>query len=55
MIDTITHASKVFRTLDIVLKDTYVTEKPWSKPIPLAEPIDTTSEKHVDELVTSAK
>jgi hypothetical protein len=55
LIDTITHAFEVFRTLDIVLKDTYVTQRPWSKPIPLAEPIDTIGEKHVDDLATNVE
>jgi hypothetical protein len=44
LIDNITHAFEVFRSLDIVLKDTFVTKRPKSQPVPLAEPIDITSE-----------
>jgi hypothetical protein len=44
LIDNITHAFEVFRTLDIILKDTLVTKRPKSQLVPLAEPIDTTSE-----------
>ncbi len=51
LIDTITHASKVFRTLDIILKDTLVVERLGSEHVPLVEPIHTTCEQHVDNLV----
>jgi hypothetical protein len=44
LIDNITHAFEDFRTLDIVLKDTLVTKRQKSQPIPLVEPIDTTCE-----------
>lgn len=49
MIDTITHAFKQFRTLDLVLKDTHIVERPGS------EPIDTTNDKHVDDLATNVE
>ncbi len=52
LIDIVTHASNVFRTPNIVLKDTPIVDKPRSKPIPLAEPIDTIGEQHVDDLAT---
>jgi hypothetical protein len=44
LIDTITHAFKFFRNLNLVLKDTHIVERPWSKPI------DTTNDKHVDDI-----
>jgi hypothetical protein len=50
LINIITHASEVFRTLDIVLKDTLVVETPRSKPILLVEPVDITIEQLVDDL-----
>jgi hypothetical protein len=55
LIDTITHAFEVFRTLDIVLKDTLVVERPRSKPIPLVELVNTIGEKLVDGLATCVK
>lgn len=51
LIDTVTYASKVFNTTDLVLKDTPITKKPRSKLVPLLEPIDTIGEQHVDDLV----
>jgi hypothetical protein len=54
-IDTITHAFEVFRTLDIVLKDTLVVERPRFKPIPLVELVNIISEKLVDGLATCVK
>jgi hypothetical protein len=50
LINIITHASEVFRTLDIVLKDTLVVETPRSKPILLVEPVNITTEQLVDDL-----
>ncbi len=55
MIDTVTHASEVFKTLDIVSKDTPIVERPWSQHVPLAEPIDTIGEQHVDDLIAGVK
>jgi hypothetical protein len=55
LIDTITHAFEVFKTLDIVLKDTPVVKRLGSQPIILAEHVDTTSEQHVDDLTTRVK
>jgi hypothetical protein len=54
-IDTITHAFEVFRTLDIVLKDTLVVERPRFKPIPLVELVNIIGEKLVDGLATCVK
>jgi hypothetical protein len=44
LIDSITHVVEVFRTPYIVLKDTPVTKRSKSQPIPLAEPFDTIGE-----------
>jgi hypothetical protein len=63
LIDNITHAFEVFRTLNIVLKDTHVTERPKSQPVLLVKPIDTIgeqlvdniSEQHVDHLIVRVK
>ncbi len=52
---TITYAFEVFKTPNIILKDTNVVERPGFEHVPLAEPIDTTSEKHVDDLVSSVE
>ncbi len=51
MIDIITHASKVFKTTDTILKDTPIVERLRFETILLAEPIDTTSEEPIDDLV----
>jgi hypothetical protein len=40
LIDNVTHASEVFKTPDTTLKDTPITKKPKSKPIPLVELFD---------------
>ncbi len=40
MIDTTLHASKVFRTQNVVLKNTFVTKKLKPEPNTLVEPID---------------
>jgi hypothetical protein len=45
LINTITHAFNIFRTLNIVLKDTLVDERPKLKLVPLAEFADITCEK----------
>ncbi len=55
LINIVTHAFEVFRTPNIVLKDTPVVEKPRFESIPLAEPIDTIGEQHVDDLVVRIK
>ncbi len=63
MIDSVTHAFEVFRTLDMVQKDTLVMERPNLQPIHLVGPIDTTckqpiditNEQHVDDLATRIK
>jgi hypothetical protein len=55
LIDTITHDFKVFWTLNIVLKETFVVERSKPKPILLAMPIDTTSEQPIDDLATCVK
>jgi hypothetical protein len=55
LINIVTHAFKVFRTLDIVLKDTCVIERPRSKLVPLVEPVDTTCEQPIDNLVVGVE
>ncbi len=55
MINIVTHASEVFKTLDTVLKNTYVVKKLGFEPIPLVEPIDTIGEQHVDDFVVRVK
>ncbi len=55
LIDSAIHASKVFRTLDTILKDTPVMERLDLQLIPLSEPIDVTSEQLVDDLVKKVK
>ncbi len=55
LIDIVTHAFEVFMTPNTILKDTFVTKKLGSEPIPLVEPVDTTSEQHVDDLIIGAK
>jgi hypothetical protein len=55
LIDTITHASEVFKTLYIVLKDTLVVERLGFQLVPLVEPIDTIGEQHVNDLTTRIK
>jgi hypothetical protein len=44
LINNITHGFEVFRTLDIVLKDTPIRKKPESQLVPLVESIDTIGE-----------
>jgi hypothetical protein len=44
LIDNITHAFEVFKTLDTVLKDTPIIEGLKFQLVPLAEPIDTIGE-----------
>ncbi len=55
MINTIKHASEVFKILDIILKDTLVDERLGFKLVPLVEPINTTCEQLVDDLITRVK
>ncbi len=55
LIDNITHAFGIFKTLDIILNDTPVVEGPWFQLIPLVKPINTTSEQHVDDLAIGVK
>jgi hypothetical protein len=47
LINSITHASENFKTLDIVLKDTSITERAKSQLVPLAKHVDTTSERPI--------
>jgi len=54
-IDTITHAFEVFKTLDIVLKDTLVVERPRFKPTPILELVSIIGEKLVDGSATCVK
>jgi hypothetical protein len=51
LINIVTHASMVFKTPNIVLKDTPIVDKPRFESIPLTKPIDTIGEQHVDDLV----
>jgi len=55
LIDSITHTSEVFRTLDTILKDTPIVKRLESEYVPLAEPINTTSEILVDDLAARVK
>ncbi len=55
LINNITHASKVFKTPHIVLKDTPIVEGPILQLVPLVEPINTTSELPIDDLVARIK
>jgi hypothetical protein len=55
LIDTITHTSEVFRTPNIILKDTPIVERPRSKHVILVELVDTTSEQLVDDLAARVK
>ncbi len=53
--NTVTHVFEVFRTPNIVLKDTPIVEKLGLKLVPLVEPIDTIGEQHVDNLASGVK
>jgi hypothetical protein len=55
LIDNVTHAYEVLRTLDIVLKDTHVMERPYFQPIHLVKPINTLGKQCVDDLVVGVK
>jgi hypothetical protein len=50
LINIITHASKIFKALDIVLRNTLVAEILGFKLVPLVEPIDTRNEQLVNDL-----
>jgi hypothetical protein len=54
LIDTITHASKVFKSLKMLLKDTHV-ERPGSQLVLLPKPLDTIGKQLVDDLTTRVK
>jgi hypothetical protein len=45
LINTITHAFKIFRIPNILLKDTLVDERPKLELVPMAELVDITCEK----------
>ncbi len=55
MINTITHASKVFRILNTVLKDILVVERFRFELVTLVELIDTRNEELVDDLAASVE
>ncbi len=55
LIDIVTHTFEVFKTLDIILKDTLIDEKLKSQPIILAKLINTTCEQLVDDLAIGVK
>jgi hypothetical protein len=52
LIDIITRAFEVFKTPDIVLKNTHVVERLGFEYVPLVKHVDTIGEQHVDELIT---
>jgi hypothetical protein len=52
LINIITHAFEVFKTLDIVLKNTHVVERLVFESVLLVKHVDTIDEQHVDELIT---
>jgi len=54
LIDSVTHAFEVLKTLDIVLKDAHIMERLDLQPIALCEPMDTMGEL-VDDLVVGVK
>jgi hypothetical protein len=55
LIDIVTHDFEVFKTLNIILKDTFVAKRLGSQPVHLAEPVDTTCEQPIDDLIASVK
>ncbi len=55
LFDIITHAFEVFKTPNIILKDTLAAERLGSRLVILVEPVDTTSEQHVDDLTARVK
>jgi hypothetical protein len=55
LIDIVTHTYEVFKTPNIILKDTHVVEKLKSQLIILAKPVDTTCEQLVDDLDVGIK
>ncbi len=50
MIDIGLHACEIFRTLEVMLKDTLIIEKPKLEPSTLVEFVYASNEKHVDDL-----
>ncbi len=48
LIDNITHASEVFKTLNTILKDPPIIEGLWLQSVPLAKLVDTTYEQFID-------
>jgi hypothetical protein len=55
LIDTVTHASKVFKTPNTILKDTPIVKKPGFQLVNLIERVDTRGEQHIDDLITIVK
>jgi len=55
LIDNIACASKVFRTLDIILKDTPIIKGTKFQLVPLVELIGTTCKQPIDDLTTNVK
>jgi hypothetical protein len=55
LIDNVIHASKVLKTLNIVLKDTPIMERPNHHPILLVEFVDTIGEQLLDDLTARVK
>ncbi len=48
LIGSVTHASKVFKTLNTILEDTHAMDRLDPQPIHLVEPLDITCEQLVD-------
>ncbi len=55
LINIVTHASKVFKIPNTILKDTLVLERPKFQLIILTKPIDTISEQLVGDLTAKVK
>jgi len=55
LINIVTHASKVFKTPNTVLKDTLLAKKPTFQPVILTEPVNTTCEQLVGDLIARVK
>lgn len=49
------HASEIFRTSEVMLKDMPIIKKLKLEPSTLVKPIDVSDEKHVDDLTPCVK
>ncbi len=52
MLNIALHPSKVFKTLKVVVRDTYVVNELELEPSIIVEHVDVLGEKHVDDLTT---